>query len=196
MKGAINPGQVRDGSASLVKALSGAPRCAMVGEIDFTYNYQIRSFETLINVEPLPFHGGDNPPACMPFGKWLLTTTSTINNPSPIQFRLGMSQEIADDNGELGTFRSANARFLVDIGSWDKVFIDVPFGNPHQASVIDIWKVGGAGFGDENGPELFNVANVDFGAVGTQVTPIILPEQNERCAYQFFPYLCTPLIFY
>lgn len=190
MKGAINPGQIKDGSESPVRAFNGAQRCASVGSTDIIYNCTLSYANQTLGINA----GSPHPPNGLPFGKWFLRLTLVLNLPVPVSVRIGMAQNTdsaADLNRSGGLFTATGARFLVNNGAWDKVFITIPPGvqvpaeanGPHS-----FWRLQQP---NPVGPDLFTIAALDFSQVGTRIITQILPEQSEHCIYQFLPMLFT-----
>jgi hypothetical protein len=42
MKGELVPGGIKDPSESLLRAFNGSPKCTLSGDIDITYDFDIR----------------------------------------------------------------------------------------------------------------------------------------------------------
>lgn len=188
MKGSINQGGVKDGSASLVKALSGAPRCVLSGPISVVYDFDIFYEQAgIIEIHPPSGVGIYNPANVMPFGKWLLTVTSTIFN--PIQGTLKLSPAVEVSLSRL------HSRYLRTLTSWDAVLLDNS-ANPELPFIANISGQDGTALGLRmladwslsSGPDLFSVCDIDFSNVGQTVTANVLPEQSEACETRFYVY--------
>jgi hypothetical protein len=193
MKGSVLPGGVRDGSASIVKALNGSPRCQMTGERTIVYNFDIiySLSSQNISIRP-PFGVGfDNQPFGLPFGKWVMKTELVITNPAPFYFKLGVGQNCGgQDEGFTGA-----GRFLVNNGGWDQIILRNSSGTPSAAKIGTPWVIKDPGFFDLSGPDLLHLATLDFSSVGTAKFTQILPEQSEFCHYQFNPYLFSEQLY-
>ena len=196
MKGSINPGGLKNLSASQLRAWSGTPRCQMVGSLDIIYDCDIiYSANGTMSISP-PFGGGfPNPPDGMPYGKWSLQITSVVNLTVPFSARFSMAQRVALPNH--GPYHQGTGdRFLVTSNTfWERVILaefligDVPY--IAYAGYDNTWIYGsptnGIAFGF--GPDLLTLATLDLNSPGTVITQSILPEQNETCIYQFWPFM-------
>lgn len=201
MKGVINRGTVKDASASQLRALSGAPRCPVVGLQEFIYNMQM-GYETQgqIGIGPIPGTGPITVSAGLPFGKWVLDTTVTITQPvggaaSPSNASFSFGQATGGSGIDDRGFVVPHDRFLIS-GSWSPAILTSstdPAQNdglpPRVAGVTVDWNLGAALFLHPHGPDLDSVLDIDFSKTGTFTQRTILPEQSEFCTYAFCPYI-------
>lgn len=202
MKDSIVKGGVKEGSESLLRALSGPPRCPLVGNKEVIYNFNIIYQPTSQTVDISSPFGFPNAPQLYPFARWVMDATFVINLPVSASsigstgLKLGMAQAVVSQRQDpLDPNKNDNARFLVKPGSYDKVTLkeDLIFGGgTRPASYGDGWKLVPETLGlidALNGPDLYSLLSVDLGKAGTYSTRQILPEQSEFCVAFFVPFL-------
>jgi hypothetical protein len=193
MKGSINRGGEQNMSESILRALSSAPRCALIGAQDIIYNLDvIYNLATGVggiaiqgnNNVPQASDGFFNPPKPYPYNKWLLDVTYTVISPVPGDFKFGMAQIVNYNGGH------DDSRFLVDPGAWSKVFFNGDGPPKATAHFYQSWVIPGiVNSNNPTGPDLFSFLPVDLSVIGTKTQRIILPEQKEFCDTYFAPFV-------
>jgi len=209
MKGSLLKGDIKDASASPLRAFSGIPRCGIAGATDIVYRWNVQ-FDNLGSGANVHGHVRlvlQNPnfntaTDAKPLGKWTAVFKLNLDFPIPTVDEHGNGTNPSAafavvENPTTSDSSGFSAAIIKGKGqNWSPLEIKTPgigdgtftLGGP----IGETWRIApeiGQPLFTRQGPDLVEMMHFDWSQTGVQQQVFQLPEQVNFCGVLFYPFI-------